>query len=108
MRVLAESRENRSHPTIIQMWVFNPSRVAVHRCFCQWQSVGCRFFTKRRILVSTPKPVEKPVVELYPYRKLRDIAKKSYLPLSHVTKALCTRNGKFFYLRVIEWSVCEL
>ena len=108
MRVLAESRENRSHPTIIQMWVFNPFRVAVHRCFCQWQSVGCRFFTKRRILVSTPKPVEKPVVELYPYMKLRDIAKKSYLPLSHVTKALCTRNGKFFYLRVIEWSVCEL
>ena len=40
------------------------------------------------------------IVKLNPFNKLRTIAKKSYLPVSHVSKALCTREGKFFYLNV--------
>ena len=51
-------------------------------------SVALRFFSKRRITLPA-------------YSKLREIAKRSLLPLSHVTKALCTREGKFFYLTVV-------
>ena len=40
-------------------------------------------------------------MKLPSYSKLREIAKRSLLPLSHVTKALCTREGKFFYLTVV-------
>ena len=40
------------------------------------------------------------IVKLSPFNKLRTIAKKSYLPLPHVSKALCTQEGKFFYIQV--------
>ena len=62
-----------------------------------------RFFSKRRITLAAPKPAKpakQPPVALPSYSKLREIAKKSFLPLSHVTKALCTREGKYFYLTV--------
>lgn len=64
-------------------------------------SVALRFFSKRRITLPAPKPAKQPPVKLPSYSKLREIAKRSLLPLSHVTKALCTREGKFFYLTVV-------
>lgn len=46
-------------------------------------------------------------MKLPSYSKLREIAKRSLLPLSHVTKALCTREGKFFYLTVLLVFKCD-
>ena len=64
--------------------------------------IGKRLFAKSRIVLDrSPILPAQPVVELSPFNKIREIAKKSHLPLAHVTKALCTREGKNFILKVI-------
>ena len=67
-----------------------------------------RFFGKMRIVIegSTKAPSVN-TVELNPFNKLRTVSKKTGLPTSHILKALCTREGKSFYLKVkVEWD-CE-
>ncbi len=61
-----------------------------------------RHFSRKTRTIIDPS-LETPssgIVKLSPFNKLRTVAKKSYLPLSHVSKALCTREGKFLYLKV--------
>lgn len=63
-----------------------------------------RFFSKKRIVVDEafrPKAKPKPnAVQLNPYNKIRYVAKQSLLPQSHVLKALCVKEGKYYYLTV--------
>ena len=83
--------------------VFHSERV-LHSSFQRnnWYIIGERLFSKSRVVLDrSPALPSQPVVELSPYSKLREIAKKSHLPLAHVTKALCTREGKNFILKVI-------
>lgn len=40
-------------------------------------------------------------VELSPYNKIRVMSKRSYLPVSHISKALCTRDNGDFLLKVL-------
>lgn len=64
-----------------------------------------RFFSKKRIVVDERyqiKPIENPnLIKLNPYNKIKKIWKLSHLPQSHVLKALCTKEGKNYYLEVI-------
>ena len=65
-----------------------------------------RYFGKTRIVIegsTKASPVN--TVELNPFSKLRTVSKKTGLPTSHILKALCTREGKSFYVKVImEWD----
>lgn len=65
------------------------------------QPIGKCFFGKTRIVVegSTKAPTTH-TVELNPFNKLRTVSKRTGLPSSHILKALCTREGKSFYLKV--------
>ena len=67
-----------------------------------------RFFGKTRIVIegSTKAPSVN-TVELNPFNKLRTVSKKTGLPTSHILKALCTREGKSFYLKVKVECDCE-
>ena len=66
-----------------------------------WSIIGKRLFAKSRVVLDgSPILPSQSVVELNPFNKIREIAKKSHLPLAHVTKALCTREGKNFILTV--------
>lgn len=65
---------------------------------------GIRFFGKQRVIVdpsfqelSSRAPNS---VELNPYNKIREMSKRSHLPVSHIAKALCTRDESDFLLRV--------
>lgn len=70
--------------------------------------IGARFFGKRRVIVDsslkdlTSRPTN--YVELNPYNKIRTMSKKSYLPVSHISKALCTRDESDFLLKVLYLS----
>ena len=86
--------------------VFHSERV-LHSSFQRnnWYIIGERLFSKSRVVLDrSPALPSQPVVELSPYSKLREIAKKSHLPLAHVTKALCTREGKNFILTVVYFN----
>lgn len=66
-----------------------------------WHIIGKRLFAKSRVVLDgSPILPSQPVIELNPYTKIREISKKSHIPLAHVTKALCTREGKNFILTV--------
>ena len=72
--------------------------------------IGVRFFGKRRVIVDsslkdlTSRPTN--YVELNPYNKIRILSKRSYLPVSHISKALCTRDNSDFLLKVRFLSYC--
>ena len=64
-----------------------------------------RSFGKKRVFVDpsiqphgAPKEL---VIELNPYNKIRTIAKRSFLPFSHILNALCTRQGKYYFVKVV-------
>ena len=65
------------------------------------KGISRRFLSKTRTIIDPSLEVSPPtVLKLNPFNKIRVIAKKSYLPISHISKALCTREGKFYYLKV--------
>ena len=67
--------------------------------------IGVRFFGKRRVIVDdslkelTSRPAN--YVELNPFNKIRMMSKRSHLPVSHISKALCTRDNGDFLLKVL-------
>lgn len=64
-----------------------------------------RLFGKSRVVLDNmPSTLSKSVVELNAFNKIRDVAKRAHLPLAHVTKALCIREGKNFVLTVGYWK----
>ena len=64
-----------------------------------------RLFGKSRVVLDNmPSTLSKSVVELNAFNKIRDVAKRAHLPLAHVTKALCVREGKNFVLTVGYWK----
>lgn len=73
--------------------------------------IGVRFFGKRRVIVDdslkdlTSRPTN--YVELNPYNKIRVMSKRSYLPVSHISKALCTRDNGDFLLKVQFLAYCK-
>lgn len=65
------------------------------------QSIGKCFFGKTRIVIEgSTKAPSVSTVELNPFNKLRAVSKRTGLPSSHILKALCTREGKSYYLKV--------
>ena len=63
-----------------------------------------RHFAKRRVVVDDvylAKIKEKSnVIKLHPYNKIKTISKLAHLQYAHVLKALCTKEGKEYFLKV--------